>query len=90
MDELRIFVTGDQATIICPKCDVSRTANIEKLLKSEIQIKINCKCKCGHTFKAIIERRKYYRKNIELPGLFYSINDMKKTFMVVKDVSRSG
>ena len=90
MDEVRIFVTGDQATIICPKCNVSRTANIAKLLKSEIQIKINCKCKCGHHFRAFIERRKYYRKNIELPGLFYSLNDMIKTFMIVKDISRSG
>jgi hypothetical protein len=90
MDEIRIFANGNQAVFICPKCDVTRTADVSKLLNFEIQIKINCKCKCGHTFKAIIERRKFYRKDSELPGFFYSLNDLKKTFMVVKDISRSG
>lgn len=90
MDEIRIFATDNLATFICPKCEVSRTANVKKLLKSEIKIKINCKCKCGHQFKAIIERRKFFRKDIELPGFFYSLNDQKKTFMVVWDISRSG
>ena len=90
MDEIRIFANNNQATFICPKCDVTRTADVSKLLKFEIQIKINCKCKCGHQFKSIIERRKFYRKDIDIKGFFYSLNDFKKTFMTIKDISRSG
>jgi hypothetical protein len=90
MDEIRIFVNGDCATFICPKCEVSRTANVGKFLKFDIRIRINCKCKCGHQFRAIIERRKFFRKDIELPGFFYSLSDKKMTAMVVTDISRSG
>ncbi|MBU1172130.1 MAG: PilZ domain-containing protein [Proteobacteria bacterium] len=90
MDEIRIFANNNQVTFICPECNVSRTADVTKFLKYDLQVKINCKCKCGHQFKAIIERRKFFRKDIELPGFFYLISDLKKTFMVVTDISRSG
>lgn len=90
MEEIRIFTHGTNATFVCPNCNVSRTADVAKVLKSEIQIKIKCKCKCGHTFKAIIERRKYFRKAIELQGFFYSLTEKIKTFMIVTDISRSG
>ena len=90
MDEIRIFASGSKATFICPKCEISRTADVSKLLKFEIQIKINCKCKCGHQFKAIVERRKFFRKHIDFTGIFYCVNDLKKTLMVVTDISRSG
>lgn len=90
MDEVRIFVSNNTATFVCPECTKSRTANVANIIKSKSQVRINCKCKCGHTFKALLERRKFFRKDIELPGTFHSERDGKKTFTTVVDVSRSG
>lgn len=90
MEEIRIFVSDNYATFVCPECDVARTADVSKVIKSKAHIKINCKCKCGHEFKAILERRKFFRKDIELPGSFYSVDNSSKTFTTVIDVSRSG
>lgn len=90
MEEVRIFVTSDFATFACPKCDKARTADVSKILTKKTEIKINCKCKCGYKFKAILERRKFFRKNIELSGIFQSRKELKPVMVKIVDISRSG
>ncbi len=90
MEEIRIFITSGLATFSCPKCDKGRTADVSKILTKKAIIKINCKCKCGYTFKAVLERRKFFRKNIELKGTCQSKSDMRPIVVSVVDLSRSG
>ena len=87
----KIFL-GDSttATFVCPKCDRSRTSDISKLLTAKAQLKIKCTCKCGHIFSVIIERRKYYRKTLELSGVAYGSESERKFIMTLQDLSRSG
>ena len=83
LEEIRIYATSDVATFVCPKCDKSRKADLTKLLSLEAEIKINCKCKCGYNFKAIIERRKFFRKEVELSGVIKTEEDLKRAFVKV-------
>lgn len=90
MEEIRIFVTSGSATFSCPKCDKARTADVSKIISKKAEIKINCKCKCGYTFKAILERRKFYRKNTRLKGICKSERTMQPAVVSILDISRSG
>ncbi len=90
LEEVKIFVTSGSATFSCPKCDKARTADVSRIISKKSVIKINCKCKCGYTFKAILERRKFFRKNIKLKGTCQSEKDMSPVFVTIVDLSRSG
>jgi len=90
LQEIRIYVTSNFATFVCPKCDIGRTADVSKVLGAKAEVKIKCKCKCGYTFKAILERRKFFRKNIELDGMFITQEQAQQFLIKIVDVSRSG
>lgn len=90
LEEIRIFITSGSATFSCPKCDKARTADVSKIIAKKAIIKINCKCKCGYTFKAVLERRKFFRKNIKLKGTCQLESDMRPIVVSVVDLSRSG
>ena len=87
----KIFI-GDSttATFVCPECERSRTADISKLLTAKAEIKIKCTCKCGHVFPVFIERRKFFRKTLNLSGVIYTSQGDRKYIMTVQDLSRSG
>lgn len=87
----KIFINKEnKATFICPECNVSRTADVSMYLDLKTEIKIKCKCKCGHFFKIILERRKYFRKQLKLSGVFIYGKEKLKDVMTVTDLSRSG
>ena len=90
MEEIRIYVTSNFATFVCPKCDKGRTADVSKVLGAKAEVKIKCKCKCGYTFKAVLERRKFFRKSIELDGIFKSQEELQQVSIKIVDISRSG
>jgi hypothetical protein len=87
----RIYINSENmATIICPVCKKSRNTDVSSLLASKKAININCKCKCGHTFGVTLERRKFYRKEINFNGKCYLGNDDLKINVIITDISRSG
>lgn len=90
MSEKIFLGNSTTATFVCPECDRSRTADISKLLTAKAQLKIKCTCKCGHLFTVVIERRKYYRKTLDLSGVAFGSDNDRKFVMTVKDLSRSG
>lgn len=90
MEEIRIYVTSGLATFVCPKCAKARTSDVSKITGTKSEVKINCKCKCGYKFKTILERRKFFRKNIELNGTCKSEKEMNPVVVTFVDISRSG
>ncbi|BCS95784.1 hypothetical protein DSLASN_14160 [Desulfoluna limicola] len=87
----KIFLgNSTSATFVCPECERSRTSDVSKLLTAKAQLKIKCTCKCGHVFSVVIERRKYYRKTLDLSGVAFTDESGRKFIMTVKDLSRSG
>ena len=66
----RISITeSKEATFICPECEQLKTVDVSKFVYSNRKIKINCKCSCGYKWTSVLERRKYLRKMVNLPGI---------------------
>lgn len=87
----RVFINSENtATFICPSCKASRNVDVSKVMGSKKAININCKCKCGNTFKTTLERRRYYRKDINFTGTCYLGVENLKVSVIITDISRSG
>ncbi len=90
----KIFIAGNNtATIQCPVCGRTKTADVSRYATAEQQISVNCKCSCGHKFRCRLEKRRQYRKDIDLPGKFTLLD--KKEYedtglLKVVDVSTTG
>ena len=81
------------ATISCPQCARSKTVDVSKYASLDKMIKVNVKCPCGHAYKAILEKRKQYRKEVNLAGTYVHFIDGQprdRGLMTVKDLSTSG
>ena len=68
-------------------------ATTSKYAALDKMITVNVKCPCGHTYKAILEKRKQYRKETDLPGTYIHFIDGQprdRGLMTVKDISTSG
>ncbi|RJP77869.1 MAG: hypothetical protein C4522_14330 [Desulfobacteraceae bacterium] len=89
----KVFILNNKATFICPKCDNVKTIDATPYAKTRSKVEVNCKCPCGHFFKAIMERRNYLRKDIMLPGIYCRFSngeEIEKGQMVVMNLSRAG
>ena len=90
----KVYMTSKQmATFSCPQCARSKTVDVSQYATLEKMIKINVKCPCGHTYKAILEKRRQYRKETNLAGTYIHLIDGQprdRGLMTVKDLSTSG
>jgi hypothetical protein len=90
----KIFIAEqDTALFQCPKCNISKEANVSKFKKMETSVTLKVKCPCGYTYPVTLERRKYYRKETKFPGKFnfspLSGADQSGR-MTVMDISKGG
>lgn len=87
----RIFINSDNiAVFICPSCKKTRSTNVSKIIGAKTAVNIKCKCKCGTTFERTLERRRFYRKGIQLKGTCFLGKDNLKISVIITDISRSG
>jgi hypothetical protein len=90
----KVYVTSKQmATFSCPQCARSKTVDVSKYATIDKVVKVNVKCPCGHTYKTILEKRRQYRKESNLPGTYVHFIDgrpQNRGLMTVKDLSTSG
>jgi len=90
----KVYITSKQmATFICPKCQKSKTINVSKYASLNKIVKVKVTCPCGYGYTSILEKRKKYRKETNLPGSFVHLVDGRQGgggLMTVKDLSTSG
>ncbi len=89
----KIFVNVENLALFkCPECGLERTEDMTAYQHLGKTIKTKCTCKCGHIFfvTVIMEKRKYYRKETNLPGQFSTLDNQISGLMTVKNVSLSG
>ncbi len=85
----KAFITKrGKANFSCPECNKTRQMNVSQFKDIEKEVKLKCKCSCGHTFSVILERRQYIRKAVNLNGELI-VKKLKLPVRVV-DVSRMG
>jgi hypothetical protein len=83
----------DTAFFQCPKCHVSKEANVSKYKTMATSVTLKVKCPCGNSYSVTLERRKFYRKATRFPGKFIFAplaGDDQKGAMTVLDISKGG
>jgi hypothetical protein len=90
----KIYISNTKiTTFVCPKCHKSKTVNVSKYVDLDKKVNVNVRCPCGHSFSSILEKRKRYRRETNLPGSYIRLVDGKKIdggLMIVRDLSIIG
>jgi predicted RNA-binding Zn-ribbon protein involved in translation (DUF1610 family) len=87
----KIFIDKDnRATFVCPKCGDTAVVDVSHLRDVRKTVRLKRNCPCGHTHTALLERRRYIRKNVNLAGVFILPGDAVRHSMTVRDLSRTG
>lgn len=81
-----------EGTFVCPACNNSVTKDLSKIARVQKAIQINCKCKCGHVYQVLVDRRSILREDVDFVGIFqYDIGGKsKKGLIKILDISMSG
>lgn len=90
----RVHVSGsNKATFICPQCQRAKTVDVSQFVSTSRTVRVNSSCSCGHKWTSILEKRRQYRKQVNLPGTYEFIKDGKtidRGGMKVTDISGGG
>ncbi len=86
----RVIIKNEKATFVCPACGRTRVEPAERFKHVKKSILIKRRCLCGHVHKVLLERRQFFRKEVNIPGTFSRKGTAGQHPMVVKDLSRSG
>ncbi len=90
----KVFVTGEnKATFTCPECEATRVVDVTQYKELNRAVKIKVKCPCGCDYPVALERRRQFRKPVNLEGTYYQLVGGRYTGkgqMIVSDVSRTG
>ena len=79
---------ANQATIICPKCELKK--NIDVTDFKDTHKKLKAKCRCGEVFPLILEFRKHVRKKVRLHGEYLIQGKNEKGKINIEDISLGG
>ncbi|BBO91228.1 PilZ domain-containing protein [Desulfosarcina ovata] len=92
--EQTVFITGSNtATFRCPQCGKAKTADVSRYVATNKKVTVNCTCACGHRFRCRLEKRRQYRKSVNLPGRFVCKEEGRLPdtgLMSVVDISTTG
>lgn len=87
----KVFIDEkNKATFVCPKCNIAKTVDVSRYIGKAVRKKHIYRCSCGHSHTVLLERRKFFRKDVYLPGTYTIEKDNIERPLVVKDLSRSG
>lgn len=91
---ITVFLTtqSKKAVVSCPNCKTRQELNISDDIPSHQPQHFTFACPTCHLkTKVCVERRRYYRKPVWLPGTYYKIDDAETAGeMIVKNISRGG
>ena len=66
----KVFITSDNKVVFrCPNCQRTKTMDAADLGERQ-PLRFKLKCPCGHVTVSTVEKRRYYRKEIDLPGSY--------------------
>ncbi|WP_373501655.1 PilZ domain-containing protein [Desulfococcus sp.] len=89
--ENRAFLEDDRTAVFkCPQCNLVKSMDVGQYSKLDRFIRFTARCVCGHSFKVVLERRKFYRKKVKLAGKCSLKSGSRDFSIVVKDLSRQG
>jgi len=75
-------------TISCPKCNFCRLMEAKFIKRASEGF--NIRCRCGEIFKARVEFRTHYRKEVKLGGIYKNLRTGQQGKVTVVDLSLGG
>ena len=93
MTEKAYMASTNKATFVCPECQKSKTVDVSEYVVLDKIVRVTVKCPCGHSYTSLLEKRKRYRRETNLPGSYHRYVDGKLVhsgLMIVKDLSVIG
>ena len=78
----------DQATIVCPKCELEKNIDVTNFKDTHKRLK--AKCRCGEVFRITLEYRKHYRKKVQLSSEYFVQGKYEKGEIIIEDISAGG
>ncbi|MBF0378157.1 MAG: PilZ domain-containing protein [Desulfamplus sp.] len=82
---------NNESLFVCPNCGFQRKFNALPFKDKKKTLTI--KCQCGQSTEMQLEFRKYFRKQVGIPGSCYiekDSDDKKKFDIIIKDISLGG
>lgn len=93
MDMVKVYMIENRDVfVICPHCGADNSLNLSHIVaEARFQNTMDLDCQCGRKFSVFLDRRKFYRKPVNLTGLCFSTGDPKEGVPVrILDISMSG
>jgi len=92
--ERRVFINDKgQGTFICPACEKGVIRDLSQFTEIKSAVRLKCKCNCGNVYRVLVERRRHFRKSVNLVGMFIYRGAKKappKGLIKILDISQSG
>jgi hypothetical protein len=78
METVKVVFTGSEATyeVVCQSCGRKKSLRHEQLRHLRNAVKV--KCGCGVIFDLVFERRRFYRKKVQLDAQLFDVDSGKK------------
>jgi hypothetical protein len=83
----------NEATFFCKNCGNVVTRGLSSVIHAQTAVRVRCKCKCGHLFRVLVDRRRNYRKTVKLLGMCLYVKcsgHIKRRLITILDISSSG
>jgi|GEM_PF-278565 len=77
------------ATLVCPRCAWARRIDATKYLGEGKKIKIKVRCRCETTYIAVLDRRKFHRKETDLYGTYVKLEPSRQKEMDTPEKKKS-
>jgi len=92
--ENRVFINDrGEGTFICPACSKGVIKDLSEFSEAQSVVRLKCKCSCGNVYRVLVERRRHFRKPVNLAGMFVyqdGQGHQVKGLIRVRDISQSG
>ena len=92
--EHRVFMNDrGEGTFICPACEKGVIRDLSEFVSAKTAVRLKCKCACGHVYRVLVERRRHFRKSVNLMGKFTFLNPQGRSvrgLIRIRDISQSG
>ncbi len=90
----KVYITSKQmATFICPQCKRSKTVSVARYAQMDKVVRVTVRCPCGHAYSTMLEKRKKYRKQTNLPAKYIHLVNGKQVgqgLLTIRDLSAGG
>lgn len=81
----------DTATLVCPHCGQKSVIQVSEYKLSKEITRIKCRCLCGNTYPAILEKRNFSQKDVQLSGTYQRVGKIfQNGGMTVKRINSRG